>query len=92
MQRREAKIGLRDRKRHRRPKERDLAGMITPESSTGSSDKAERSAPLGRSEKSKRPPQRECNSNRVQAVIAVKRAIILLRFDWLTGLIGALLS
>jgi hypothetical protein len=24
--------------------------------------------------------------------IAVKRAIILLRFDWLTGLIGALLS
>src|SRR5258706_8080326 len=28
MQRREAKIGLRDRKRHRRPKERDLAVMI----------------------------------------------------------------
>jgi DNA-binding transcriptional regulator YhcF (GntR family) len=28
MQRREHKIGLRDRKRHRRPKERDLAVMI----------------------------------------------------------------
>jgi hypothetical protein len=27
----------------------------------------------------------------VLAMIAVKRAIILLRFDWLTGLIGALL-
>jgi len=28
---------------------------------------------------------------RMQAMIAVKRATILLRFDWLTGLIGALL-
>ncbi len=28
MQRREAKIGLRHRRRHRRPKERDLAVMI----------------------------------------------------------------
>jgi hypothetical protein len=27
----------------------------------------------------------------MQAMIAVKRATILLRFDWLTGLIGALL-
>ena len=30
-------------------------------------------------------------ADRMQAIIAVKRAVILLRFDWLTGLIGALL-
>src|SRR5213078_3648150 len=35
--------------------------------------------------RSKRPPGRENNS---QAMVAVKRAIMLLRFDWLTGLIG----
>ena len=34
----------------------------------------------------------ECSSNQPRLVMmAVKRAIILLRFDWLTGSIGALL-
>jgi hypothetical protein len=31
-------------------------------------------------------------TDHLQAMIAAKRAIILLRFDWLTGSIGALLS
>jgi hypothetical protein len=30
-------------------------------------------------------------TDRMEAMDAVKRAIILLRFDWLTGVIGALL-
>ena len=40
----------------------------------------------------KRPPAGNAiGTDRRQAITAVKRAIILLRFDWLTGLIGALL-
>jgi hypothetical protein len=57
----------------------------------GSPDKAECSAPLGADREQATGPA-ECNSNQpMHAVIAVKRAIILLRFDWLTGSIGALL-
>src|SRR5258708_1600084 len=41
--------------------------------------------------RSDRPRGIAIRTGRRQAVIAVKRAIILLRFDWLTGLIGALL-
>jgi hypothetical protein len=41
--------------------------------------------------KKKRPGGNAIRTNRRQAMIAVKRATILLRFDWLTGLIGALL-
>src|SRR5260370_13553728 len=48
------------------------------------------SVPLG-GPRSKRPPQRDCNSNRPYAGHDGKRATILLRIDWLTGLIGALL-
>ncbi len=40
------------------------------------------------------PPRRDCNFEigPMQPLIAVKRATMLLRFDWLLGLIGALLS
>ena len=38
-----------------------------------------------------RPSGNAIRIGRRQAMIAVKRATILLRFDWLTGLIGALL-
>ena len=48
--------------------------------------------PTGAKRKSKRPAQRKCSSTgRMQAMIAVKRATILLRFDWLIGSLGALL-
>jgi hypothetical protein len=42
-------------------------------------------------EASDRPSGNAIRTNRTQTMIAVKRAIILLRFDWLMGLIGALL-
>ena len=61
------------------------------------SDQPDRPAKLsdldrwGRTE-NQAPPQRECNSDRPYAGHdCCQRAIILLRFDWLTGLIGALL-
>ena len=38
-----------------------------------------------------RPSGNAIRTGRMEAMIAVKRAIILLRFDWLTGSIGALL-
>ena len=42
-------------------------------------------------EASDRPSGNAIRTDRMEAMIAVKRATILLRFDWLTGLIGALL-
>jgi len=56
---------------------------------TGSPDKAKRSVRLGLTEKQASGPADR--TDRKQAMIAVKRATILLRMDWLTGLIGALL-
>ena len=48
--------------------------------------------PLEQTEKQATAPAGlQCESGRTQALIAVKRATILLRFDWLTASIGALL-
>jgi len=60
--------------------------------STGSSDKAKSSALVFSDRKWATGPEgMHFGPPRRQALITVKRATMLLRFDWLTGLIGALL-